>query len=79
MNISMHNVTKVIRGKVEKNIISGGETYYTMKIKFINTQLSDFKSVHSEEDLFGKAEFETEILLFAKTPEALKMKVENIT
>lgn len=78
MNISIHDITKVVRGKVEKNTTDRGETYYTMRINFITSELSDFKNRNSDEILFGNCEVKHEILLFAKTKEALKIKVENI-
>ena len=77
MNISIHNIKEVVRSKIVKNEYRD-KTYYTMKIKFINSDFTECKKRYSDEILVGDTNIKTSITLFAKTKEELKIKVDNL-
>ena len=79
MNMNIHNMTGISRSKIRKVTLEEGTVYFTMEIKFMNTELGDCKASFSDEIVFGDGAHTFSINLIADTKEALKIKAEVLS
>ena len=80
MNTSIHNVKSIVKDEIVENTReSTGEKYYSTRITFIYDELGTCRERYSDNTMHGYLGVKNELILFAKTKEALEIKASVLT
>ena len=78
MDIDLHNVKEIIRGRIVKRTRDNGDDFFTMRITFVYDELGTCKERYSNNTMWGDTEVSSTITLYADTKEALKLSYKAL-